>query len=169
MASTKKTYAVWAPYCTDSEMLQRRADVRPKHLEGIKAIIAKGMMSAWSFFCLSFLDTSTHSTTTELGGPTSDPVTEQPTGSMFVFEAENLTALREYLDNDPYCTGKVVRTPCRRLPTNSWLTVSLSLQRTVGYGKDGSQIGHPCSCHPSCPVKVSIKECPFVVNVVTVV
>jgi len=85
--ATKQTFAVWAPYCTDPEALARRSAVRPEHLEGIKRIAAQGLL--------------------KLGGPTSDPVSGEPTGSMFVVEAESIITLRAVLEKDPYWVSNV--------------------------------------------------------------
>ncbi len=45
--TTKQTFVVWAPDCTDPEAFSRRLAVRPKHLEGIKSLLTQGFISAW--------------------------------------------------------------------------------------------------------------------------
>jgi hypothetical protein len=50
MATTKQTFAIWAPYCTDPEVLKRRSDARAAHLEGLKRLAAESFLSA-SHFC----------------------------------------------------------------------------------------------------------------------
>ena len=52
---------------------------------------------------------STYPTTTELGGPMADPISDDSSGSLLVLEAESLEAVREIVRNDPFWTGNVVR------------------------------------------------------------
>jgi len=85
--ATKQTFVVWAPYHTDPEALARRSVVRPEHLEGVKRLIANGSWKA--------------------GGPASDPVSGEPTGSMFVVEEENIASLRAILEKDAYWVNNV--------------------------------------------------------------
>ena len=117
--ATQQIFAVWAPYCTDSEMLTRRSDVRDAHLEGLKRIIAQGLLSA-SRFCIFWRVFTLNSTITELGGPTSDPVSGQPTGSMLVVEAKSIETLREVLENDPYWLKNVVRVSLHKRVRGLW-------------------------------------------------
>lgn len=78
----KQTFVVWAPAHTGPEALGRRVAVRPAHLQHLGELTAQGSL--------------------KLGGPISDPESGDASGSMIVFEAESVAAVRKILENDPY-------------------------------------------------------------------
>jgi len=85
--ATKQTYVVWAPADPKPEVLERRTAVRPEHLKNVARLASEG--------------------TLKLGGPMTDAVSGDASGSLLVLEAESLEAAREIVKNDPYWTGDV--------------------------------------------------------------
>ncbi|KAI0090658.1 hypothetical protein BDY19DRAFT_725267 [Irpex rosettiformis] len=88
----KYTFLLYAPDYTDSEALNRRLAVRPKHLENAKVMFNGGV--------------------SRIGGalvsPDSyDTPNRKMVGSMMVFEAENIEAVRKIVEQDVYYTGGV--------------------------------------------------------------
>ncbi len=105
--------------------------------------------------CLFGGRSPTHSlhSTTELGGPTSDPESGEANGSMLVFEAESAAAVRATLEKDPYWTGNVVRVVF--LPSLLAKCVAYGVgelggtcdeRLVVGQGKGPDQSDRPCHC-----------------------
>jgi uncharacterized protein len=71
---------------TDAEALERRMSVRAKHLEGAKILKING----------NFV----------MGGALLSP-DEKMIGSMMVVDFEDENQMNQWLQNDPYVTGKV--------------------------------------------------------------
>ncbi|KAI0691508.1 hypothetical protein BC835DRAFT_1360226 [Cytidiella melzeri] len=86
------TFLVYAPDYTDSEASSRRLAVRPKHLERAGVMFSEGV--------------------SRIGGAMVSPDTydtpdRKMVGSMMVFEAENIEAVRKIVEEDVYYTGGV--------------------------------------------------------------
>ncbi|MFN8347225.1 MAG: YciI family protein [Spirosomataceae bacterium] len=79
-------YVVHAYDYTDSEALDRRMSVRGRHLEGAKVLKSNG----------NFI----------MGGALLDPDGKM-IGSMMVVDFEEERQMNQWLQNDPYVTGKV--------------------------------------------------------------
>ncbi|EKM52902.1 uncharacterized protein PHACADRAFT_127014 [Phanerochaete carnosa HHB-10118-sp] len=89
---TLYTFFVYTPDYTDPDAPNRRAAVRPKHLENAKRIRAQGVI--------------------RLGGALISPETYQSAerkmiGSMGVYQAENIEAVQKVIEEDIYYTGNV--------------------------------------------------------------
>ncbi|KAI0821108.1 hypothetical protein BC629DRAFT_1587421 [Irpex lacteus] len=88
----KYTFLLYAPDYTDSEAPNRRLAVRPKHLENAKVMFEGGV--------------------SRIGGALISPDTydtpnRKMIGSMMVFEAENIEAVRKIVKQDVYYIGGV--------------------------------------------------------------
>ena len=79
-------YVVHAYDYTDSEALTRRMAVRPDHLEGVKTLKANNNYV--------------------IGGALLNPE-GQMVGSMMVVDFETEETMQNWLQNDPYVTGRV--------------------------------------------------------------
>ncbi len=79
-------YVIHAYDFTDEQALERRMAVRANHLEGAKVLKSNG----------NFV----------VGGALLSPEGKM-IGSMMLVDFENETQLHQWLDNDPYVTGKV--------------------------------------------------------------
>lgn len=90
--STKYTFMLYAPDYTDPDAFSRRMAVRPTHLANAKTLKEQGVM--------------------RIGGGLVDPATYQSAekkliGSMMVYEAESLEAVRKLVEADIYYTSNV--------------------------------------------------------------
>ena len=81
-----KQYVITAHDYTDAGALQRRLDVRPSHLEGVKVLKANG----------NFI----------VGGAILNNE-EQMIGSVMIVQFETDEQMEDWKNNDPYVTGKV--------------------------------------------------------------
>jgi uncharacterized protein len=79
-------YVIHAYDFTDEQAFERRMAVRPNHFDGAKQLKSTG----------NFV----------LGGALLDPDGKM-IGSMMVVDFEDETGLNQWLQNDPYVTGKV--------------------------------------------------------------
>ncbi|KAL4074315.1 hypothetical protein J3A83DRAFT_4371583 [Scleroderma citrinum] len=93
-AQRQQTYLVWAPDCRDEKALARRMAVRPKHLVTANKLIKQGVL--------------------KVGGGLITPQTEDAVpgdrkffGSVLLFEAKNLEAIRNLIEQDVYWTENV--------------------------------------------------------------
>lgn len=89
---TLYTFVLFAPDYTDPDAPARRLSVRQRHLENAKVVQAQGIL--------------------RLGGALISPDTYQSSerrmiGSMGVYQAESLEALREIIEGDIYYTAGV--------------------------------------------------------------
>lgn len=122
ISSTPRTldmhkFIVYAPDKTDEGAFERRLAVRPKHLEVSNKMHEAGtlrkLLSAYPFtsstYCSCFL--------TGLGGAMLTPESIQlgsekkMVGSVLIFEAETLEAVRKVVERDIYYTSGVVCLP----------------------------------------------------------
>ncbi|GJE97297.1 YCII domain-containing protein [Phanerochaete sordida] len=90
--ATKHTFAVYAPDYTDPEAFSRRMAVRATHLVRVKSMKEEGLL--------------------RIGGVLADPETYQSAekklvGSMLIFEAESLEAVRKIIEEDIYWSSNV--------------------------------------------------------------
>ncbi|KZT23898.1 hypothetical protein NEOLEDRAFT_1117146, partial [Neolentinus lepideus HHB14362 ss-1] len=100
-------FFVYAPDYTDEGAFQRRLDVRPKHLEKAKELIAAG--------------------TIKVGGAFVDPVTvssetKKLTGSGLIVQAASLEDAKKIIESDVYWTSGVVSISAFLSPTVCMIT-----------------------------------------------
>jgi len=84
-APAKQSFVVWAPDYPDA--LERRLAVRVQHSEGVKRLVAEGVI--------------------KLGAPMSDPTSDKMNGSLLVVEAESAAAVRAIIEKDVYWASNV--------------------------------------------------------------
>ena len=115
MSSTPRTlhkFVVYAPDKTDEGAFERRLAVRPKHLEGSSKMHEAGTLRKLSH-CLTVLRVLLISLL-ELGGAMLTPESVQlgqekkMVGSVLIFEAETLDAVKTLVEKDIYYTSGVV-------------------------------------------------------------
>ncbi|TFK46606.1 hypothetical protein OE88DRAFT_1638060 [Heliocybe sulcata] len=90
--STGSLFFVYAPDYTDEGALQRRLEVRPKHLENAKSLIANGTIKVGG----AFVDPATVSSETK-----------KMTGSGLVLQAASLEDAKKIVEGDIYWTAGV--------------------------------------------------------------
>ncbi|KAI0314028.1 hypothetical protein OF83DRAFT_1064486 [Amylostereum chailletii] len=85
----KRTFVAWCPDYTDATAFERRLSLRPKHLEGIRKLIATGAH--------------------KYGGVTldSESTSAKMNGSTMVLEADSLKDVQAVIESDPYWEGNV--------------------------------------------------------------
>lgn len=110
-AANKYTFLVYAPDYTDGEAFSRRLAVRPQHLEGAKKLIGSGVLR--TSCTVPYLYRPVSHLVTGIGGALVAPETLETEnrkliGSMMVFEAENLAAVRSIVESDIYWASNVV-------------------------------------------------------------
>ena len=115
--TTLHTFLLWAPDYTDADALNRRLAVRPKHFENARPLTKSGVMSTYEYHPTPSPRrmSGSYLTTTELGGALIDPPTYNTSerkmiGSMIIYEAESMEAVRKIVEEDIYYTGGVVST-----------------------------------------------------------
>lgn len=123
-AAHHQQFVIWAPDAPDEGAYERRMKVREQHLSVARPLSETGMISAC---CHLHLNSEHHLTNfrharlrIELGGALLNPAytgtpaedaTKHLIGSMFIIEAENIAAVRKYVEDDIYWTANVVRVP----------------------------------------------------------
>ncbi|KAF8197993.1 hypothetical protein BJ912DRAFT_1055662 [Pholiota molesta] len=86
---TKHRFFVYAPDKTDEGALERRLSVRPQHLEGAKASHDNGLIRIGGML-----------TTPE--AITNPDAPKHMVGSTFIFEAESIEQVKQYIESDIY-------------------------------------------------------------------
>ena len=132
-AKTLYTFIVFSPDYTDPESLNRRQSVRAKHLENAKLIKAKGILRTLRLLRHSM--GSWYTVFAGLGGALISPETYQTSekkmiGSLGIYEAESLEAVKKVIEEDIYYTAGVVRPICTSRCS------SVLMPELVGQGED---------------------------------